>query len=338
MKTALIGLGRMGARHAVVIRQCDLDLAAICDVNEENLAKVGEDFDITEAGRFNDPFVMIEKVRPELLVIATTAPSHHGLVVAAAKAGVRKILCEKPMATSLAECSEMLAACKASGTELAINHQMRFMEQYVMPKELVESEEFGGLSSVTVTAGNFGMAMNGTHYFEMFRFLTGESAVKVNAWFGTEDLPNPRGPQFRDASGSIRLETASGKRFYMDCSADQGHGMHVTYMCRNARIDIDELSGALSYVVRLPAHRGLPTVRYGMPYETVSRTITPADAVAPTRAVLEALLIGKNYPSGEDGMLAMQLLIAAHLSHQQGGKTIDLREATLPQDLVLPVA
>lgn len=328
----------MGARHAEVIRQCGLDFAAICDLNKENLAKFGEEFDIAEAGRYDDPFTMIEKVRPELLVIATTAPSHHGLVIAAAKAGVRKILCEKPMATSLAECSEMLAACKASGTELTINHQMRFMEQYVIPKTLVESEAFGGLSSVTVTAGNFGMAMNGTHYFEMFRFLTGESPVKVNAWFGSEDLPNPRGPQFRDASGSVRLETPSGKRFYMDCSADQGHGMHVTYMCRNGRIDIDELSGVLSYVVRLSSHRELPTVRYGMPYETVSRTIAPADVVAPTKAVLEALLIGENYPSGEDGMLAMELLIAAHLSHQQGGTTKDLREETLPHNLVLPVA
>lgn len=338
MKTALIGLGRMGARHAVVIRQCGLDLAAVCDVNAENLAKVGEEFGVAEARRFNDPFALIEKVRPELLVIATTAPSHHGLVLAAAKAGVRKILCEKPMGTSLAECSEMLAACKASGTQLAINHQMRFMEQYVVPKDLVESDAFGGLSSVTVTAGNFGMAMNGTHYFEMFRFLTGESAVKVNAWFGGKDLPNPRGPQFRDASGSVRLETASGKRFYMDCSADQGHGMHVTYMCRNGRIDVDELSGVMSYVVRHPEHREQPTVRYGMPYETVSRTIAPADAVAPTKSVLDALLAGENYPSGEVGMLAMQLLIAAHLSHRQGGKTVDLRAESLPQDLVLPVA
>ncbi len=338
MKTALIGLGRMGARHAIVVRESKLDLVAVCDMNRENLAKVGEEFGVAETNRYDDPFALIENVRPELLVIATTAPSHHGLVIAAAKAGVRKILCEKPMGTSLAECSEMLAACRASGTELAINHQMRFMEQYIVPKTLAQSEAFGGLSSVTVTAGNFGMAMNGTHYFEMFRFLTDEPAVKVNAWFGSEDLPNPRGPQFRDASGSVRLETASGKRFYLDCSADQGHGMHVTYMCRNGRIDIDELSGVMSYVVRLPEHRDQPTVRYGMPYETVTKSITPADAVAPTKAVLEALLAGKNYPNGEDGMLAMKLLIAAHQSHQQGGKTVDLSVETLPQDLVLPVA
>lgn len=329
----------MGARHAAVIRNCKLDLMAVCDMNSENLAKVGEEHGIAETNRYDDPLALIENVRPELLVIATTAPSHHGLVIAAAEAGVRKILCEKPMGASLAECSEMLAACKASGTELAINHQMRFMEQYLVPKTLVASEHFGGLSSVTVTAGNFGMAMNGTHYFEMFRFLTGESALKVNAWFGSEDLPNPRGPQFRDVSGSVRLETASGKRFYMDCSADQGHGMHVTYMCRNGRIDIDELSGAMSYVVRLPEHKEQPTVRYGMPYETVTKSITPADAVAPTESVLKSLLLGGgNYPSGEDGMLAMQVLIAAHLSHQRGGKTVDLSVESLPQNLVLPVA
>lgn len=328
----------MGMRQATVLRQCGLQITAVSDINPEACQAVGEEYNIAPENRFVSGEELIEKIRPELLVIATTAPSHRQLVIKAANCGARKILCEKPMAVSLNECREMVAACQAAGVDLAVNHQMRLMEQYTVPKYMAASPEFGGIGSVIVSAGNFGMAMNGTHYFEMFRYMTDEEPVLVSAWFSDDDLPNPRGPQFKDAAGSIRLETPSGKRFYMDCSSDHGHGMQVTYNCRNGRITIDELDGSMHYVARHPEHRSQPTTRYGMPYDKGNRTITPADAVAPTRAVLESLLKGEEFPNGQDGLLAMKLLIAAHISSSRGGVTIDLRNEVLPSDLALPIA
>ncbi|MBB3312254.1 putative dehydrogenase [Rhizobium sp. BK196] len=338
MITALIGLGRMGMRHASVLEQCQLPIVAISDLNREACDAAGNRYGIPEERRFISGIELIDQIRPEFLIIATTAPGHCDLVVRAARNGAKMILCEKPMATNLRDCETMISACNSAGVKLAINHQMRFMEQYTLPKSMIESEAFGGLGSVIVSAGNFGMAMNGTHYFEMFRYLCGEDPVKVSAWFSKEELSNPRGPQFRDASGSIRLETPSGKRFYMDCSHDQGHGMNVTYNCRYGRISVDELAGTLSYVVRKEEYRNEPTTRYGMPYDSDSITITPADAVAPTRSVLEALLARADYPTGEHGLLAMKLLIAAHLSNERWGATIDLRSEPVSGDYTLPIA
>lgn len=338
VRAGLVGLGRMGARHATVLKQCGLAIAAIADINPAACEAVGSDHGIPHDHRFTSARDLVERVRPELLVVATTAPDHHDLVVAAAAHGAKLILCEKPMATSLGQCAAMVKACDSAGVKLAINHQMRFMEQYTIPKALCKSEDYGGLCSVIVSGGNFGLAMNGTHYFEMFRFLTEEEPVLVSAWFSSEEVPNPRGKQFKDAAGSVRLETASGKRFYLDCSSDQGHGMQVTYNCRNGRITIDELAGSMSFAVRDAEHREQPTTRYGMPYSTGSQTIAPADAVAPTRSVLEALLAGRDFPTGQDGHLAMKLLVAAHLSNERGGMTIDLRTEELPWDRHLPIA
>jgi hypothetical protein len=202
----------------------------------------------------------------------------------------------------------------------------------------VTSEAFGGLASVTVVAGNFGLAMNGSHYVEMFRFMTGERAARVASWFSSETVANPRGAEFVDRAGCLRLETASGQRFYMDAGTDQGHGMHVTYAGRNGRIDVDELEGHLRLVVRKAEHRAIPTTRYGMPWETSERRIAPADAVAPTRAVLDALLAGRDYPTGEDGRAVVEALVAAHLSDERGGATIDLASTTLPRERVFPWA
>lgn len=324
----------MGLRHLSVLRDLGLDIAGAVDLQESAREKARTDFSLPPTALFADANAMIERAKPELMVIATTAPSHADLVCLAAAAGALAILCEKPMAVSLAQCDRMIEACKASGTRLAINHQMRFMEQYTGPKAIVRDVPFGGLASINVVAGNFGLANNGSHYFEMMRFVTDEMPATVAAWFSSEKVPNPRGPQFEDRGGVVRVTTTGGKRFYMDASTDQGHGMHVTYVGRNGRLDVDELAGKARLVVRKSEHAGEPTTRYGMPYDEREWTIAPADSVAPTRAVVSALLADKNYPDGAVGRMAVEVLVAAHLSHEQGGATIDLTAAKLPRDRV----
>jgi myo-inositol 2-dehydrogenase / D-chiro-inositol 1-dehydrogenase len=328
----------MGLRHLQVLKDLKLDVVGVSDMQEAARAKAATDFGLPALALFADARDMIERAKPELVVIATTAPSHAELVCLAARNGATAILCEKPMATSLADCDRMIEACGKSGTRLAVNHQMRFMEQYTKPKVLVEDEAFGGLGSVSVVAGNFGMAMNGSHYFEMFRYLTDEMPATVSAWFSSDTVPNPRGPQFEDRAGTIRLTTRKGRRFYMDASTDQGHGMHVTYAGPQGRLDVDELAGQAHLVVRKAEHRAQPTTRYGMPCEESTIAITPADSVAPTRAVLSALLAGENYPDGAVGRMAVEVLVAAYTSHEQGGRTIDLPSGNLPRDRVFPWA
>src|SRR5262249_12575893 len=204
VKAALVGLGRMGLRHLQVLKDLNLDVVGASDVQEAARAKAGADFGLSSSALFTDARDMIERTKPELVVVATTAPSHAEIVCLAARKGARAILCEKPMATSLADCDRMIDVCATSGTRLAVNHQMRFMEQYTKPKALIEDEAFGGLGSVSVVAGNFGMAMNGSHYFEMFRYLTDEMPATVSAWFSSETVPNPRGAQFEDRAGTVR--------------------------------------------------------------------------------------------------------------------------------------
>lgn len=338
MNTALIGLGRMGMRHAQAVYNCGFPLVGIMDVNPDVVERAGAELGLTKDRHFTSANSLLQTVKPELLIIATTAPSHKTLALEACASGVKAILCEKPMSTALSECQEMISSCHAADIRLAVNHQMRFMEHYVRPKQLAASDAFGGLTSIMVSAGNFGLAMNGTHYFEMFRFVTGEFPVKVSAWFAEEDVPNPRGAEFKDAAGCVRLETESGKRFYLDCFPDQGHGLHVTYNCRNGRICIDELSGRMDFTVRLQEHRDAPTTRYGLPSENGTDHLSPTDATTSTAAVITALADGEEYPTGEEGLAAMKVLVAAHISNQRGGAVVDLRTEELPMELRLPIA
>jgi len=323
---AVVGAGRMGRRHMHAVRRSGLKLVGVADSSQASLREAQTEHDLAGDVLFSNQESLCAATVPECLIIATTADTHCALTCAAAESGCKYILVEKPMAVSLDECDLMLAACIRYGARLAVNHQMRFMEQYIEPKRLFESEAYGGLSSMTVIGGNFGFAMNGIHYFEAFRFIAGEFPVEVCAWFSPEIVPNPRGPQFEDRAGCIRATTTSGKRLYMDVGSDQGHGVRVVFAGRNGMVTVNELTGELLASVREGQHRSLPTTRYGMPAEDASRKIRAAEVIDTSAAVLLALLSGEDYVSGEDGRRTIELLVAAYQSAENGGRVVRIDE------------
>jgi len=329
----------MGQRHAEALQGLDMALVAVADPIETASARVVQAWQGEAAPTSCTSLAELLQVQvPELLVVATTADGHAAQALQAIEAGVRLILLEKPLATSLAACRQLSKACERTGARIAVNHQMRFLPQYQIPKDLLASAAFGCFHSMHVAAGNFGMAMNGTHYVEAFRFLADEAPIEVSAWFDAAILPNPRGPQFQDVSGCIRVTTASGRRLYIDASADQGHGVHVTYMARNGRITVDELTGTMTTVVRSAEHREAPTSRYGMEVEVQQHQIPPVELVESTKAVLQALLACEGYPTLANATLAVKTLVAAYHSHRQGGVPVRLADIADDDPEVFPWA
>lgn len=332
LRTAVIGLGRMGVRHLQAVKNLGMDVCGVTDTAQQALDAAQNQHGIAASACFTDALQMLATVRPQALVIATTAPTHAQYVIAAAESGVRYILCEKPMATSLAEADAMMAACARHGSRLAINHQMRFMPQYTRVKVLVGSAELGPLSSILVAGSNFGLAMNASHYFEMYRYISGAQVNSVQAWLEDSQLANPRGPQFDDRSGRLLARSDTGTSMFIDFSAASGWGLQVVYICRHGQIVVDELNGDMRVAARQAEFRGLPTTRYGMPADIQQFTIEPADTIEPTMAVWLALLEGLPCPDGAAGTHALSCLVAAHRSHENGGREQRLDDPQLPRD------
>ncbi|MDC8758878.1 Gfo/Idh/MocA family protein [Janthinobacterium fluminis] len=331
LRVAVIGLGRMGVRHLQAAQQLGMQVCGVADTAAPALQMAQDGYGVAPAACFTDAYAMLEAVRPQALVIATTAPSHAPFVLAAAAQGVRHILCEKPMATSLADAEAMIAACRDAGAGLAVNHQMRFMPQYTRVKALIGSAELGPLSSILVAGSNFGLAMNASHYFEMFRYIGDSQVHGVQAWLDAAPLANPRGAQFDDRSGRLLARSDNGVSMFIDFSATAGWGLQVVYICRHGQIVVDELNGAMRVAYRQAEFRDLPTTRYGMPVDIQEHSIEPADTVAPTMQVWNALLDGGSYPDGADGAHALACLVAAHASHEAGGSEVRLADAALPR-------
>lgn len=337
MRTAIIGVGRMGRRHIQVSRQSGGDLVGVYDTNGQSLALAQSEHGLSNELLFDDLGALFTKGRPECVIIAATADTHASLTCMAAERGVGFVLVEKPMAVSLQECDRMIETCARHGTKLAVNHQMRFMEQYTEPKRLFQTEAYGGMTSMTVVAGNFGFAMNGSHYFEAFRFLADEDLVEVSAWFSPEAVPNPRGAQFEDRAGCLRAVTRSGKRLYMDIGADQGHGVRVVYGCRRGMMTVNELDGELLCSEREEQYRELPTTRYGMPAVNTRHAIRPADVIDTSAAVLTALLTDVDNVSGHDARRVVAALVAAYQSAEHNSGPVRL-DGALDRTRVFPWA
>ena len=338
MRVGVIGIGRMGIRHVQAARQLGMQPVGLADISAEALDVACAAQGLERVLGFTDAVEMLRQTRPDAVVVATTAPTHAEFVHAAVEMGVRYVLCEKPMASSLEQADKMLAACAARGVRLAVNHQMRFMPQYTQVKALIGSEALGPLSGVVVAGSNFGLAMNASHYFEMFRYITGSPVRTIQAWFEEDLLPNPRGSQFQDRSGRLIATSIAGPSMFIEFSATAGYGLQVIYICRNGQITVDELSGDMRVAVRKSEFRELPTSRYGMPADVCQRAVEPADTVGPTMSVWSAMLSGAEFPDGLAGRQVLACLVAAHTSHEGGNCAVALDDPALPANRVFPWA
>lgn len=331
LRVGVIGLGRMGVRHIQAARNLGMTVCGAADMSEQAVEAARLSQDISPEACFTDATDMLRTARPDAVVVATTADSHFALVVAAAKCGARYILCEKPMATSLAETDAMREACERAGALLAVNHQMQFMPHYVRVKALIGSDELGPLVSVLVAGSNFGLAMNASHYFEMFRYISGGGVRSVRAWLEKDRLSNPRGSQFEDSSGRLLVRGTDDTAMYVDFSAGAGYGLQIVFICRQGQIVMDELNGEMRVSARKSEFRELPTARYGMPADVRVERVEPTDAVSPTMGVWSAMLAGKPFPDGAVGAQALACCVAAHVSHEKDGGEVLLDDSSLPR-------
>lgn len=88
---------------------------------------------------------------PELDIVSITTPPdlHHEMTLAALDAGVH-VLCEKPMALTVAEAEEMTGAAHDAGLVGMIDHEFRFIPARARAKELIDDGYLGDLRSVTI--------------------------------------------------------------------------------------------------------------------------------------------------------------------------------------------
>lgn len=126
-KVAVVGVGGRGEDHANSLKaRKDVDLVAICDINEELGKKLAAKYQTKYYHNYND---LLEKEKLDAVFIATPHYLHAPITVAAAEHEIN-IFCEKPMALNLHQCDEMIQACRKYGVKLAIGLQKRYSNEF----------------------------------------------------------------------------------------------------------------------------------------------------------------------------------------------------------------
>jgi UDP-N-acetylglucosamine 3-dehydrogenase len=149
------------------------EIVALADLVREN----AEAFRERHGGDaiYEDYKEMLANESLDMVSICTWPHLHAGMVIAAAKAGVKAIHCEKPMAPTWAEAKEMARVCDEHGVQLTFNHQRRFGPEFRQAREILRSGAIGDLVRLEGQCGN--LFDWGTHWFDMFFFYNDERNV-----------------------------------------------------------------------------------------------------------------------------------------------------------------
>ena len=114
----------------------DTQLAAAADIDPDKLDLFCERWSIPQ--RYRSYEEMLAQADVDIVSVCTLDNLHGPATIAAAEAGARGILCEKPMAFHLEEADRMIAACDRAGAKLVINHSMRFEANYINVQRMIE--------------------------------------------------------------------------------------------------------------------------------------------------------------------------------------------------------
>jgi len=193
----IIGAGAIAEWHVkgVLANQEKAKILAVADVDEVRAKEKAERWGVT--CWYTDYHHLLEREDINMVIISTPNCYHAEIACAAAEAG-KHILCEKPIATTLADADRMIQTCRKNKVKLQIGYQLRYHPYFLKVKELIDKGEIGeiisirgrmshdwggiekgptgsrGWFAVKELSGGGTLLDNGCHYFDLLRYLVGE--------------------------------------------------------------------------------------------------------------------------------------------------------------------
>ena len=357
MKVGIVGLGNAArAMHLPALEALDeVDLVGGCDLDSASRDAAEQTYRIQTF----DQLDALLGAGPEALIVATPPPAHAPVCIAALEAGVH-VVCEKPLAPTLALADRILAAAEASSARLALNHEFRCMPIFRAVRDQVGEPGTGRV--VTAQAwqcmdlppwsepGWRGELLTGVlyeaglHLVDYLLYLFGEKPVTVSAATSSCGAHESES----DAVALLTLEFSRGRLGQV--TQNRLSQLNTQYF--EVRADCEEASLRASYGGRARISAGLvrstrPHVRIewgrdGIAWsergpERVALERNPANAPMEAtkqllRETLRAFREGHAAPAeGQAGRDVLEVIAAAYQSARTG-RRIDLREGP-PEDL-----
>lgn len=145
----IVGCGWVARDYVApaIIAAPNARLVALCDPSPAAMARIAALE--PHAGCVTDLDALLARPDLDAVYVATPNHLHAPLVEAAARAG-KHVLCEKPMATTLADAERMVAACARAGVQYGTAFDQRFQAYHRRLRALVAAGELGTITSVRI--------------------------------------------------------------------------------------------------------------------------------------------------------------------------------------------
>lgn len=194
-RSAIIGAGMVGSVHAYAVHRAGGQLAAICASTPQRSELAAQRLGAERAATAEQ---VIAADDIDVVHVCTPNALHHDQALAALAAG-KHVICEKPLATTVADASALVGAAERAGTVAAVPFIYRF---YAMAREarsqiaetplwlvhgsylqdyMAKSDPTGWRSDPVQSGLSMTFADIGSHWCDMMEFVTGHRISTVCA-------------------------------------------------------------------------------------------------------------------------------------------------------------
>ncbi len=161
---AVIGYGFIGRRHVDTLKSFEQsDCVCVCDRNPLRLEEVKEKY--PDMKTYTSAEEMFAKESLDGVIISANNNQHKKLVLLAAE-NVKNIICEKPVAMSVADLDEMIEAVEAHGVRFTVHQQRRFDKDFNSVKECYDKKLVGDVYTIKSSLYGYNGNMHDWHVFK----------------------------------------------------------------------------------------------------------------------------------------------------------------------------
>ena len=214
-KVAQVGCGHRGQMHldGWLNNPDRFRVEAICDLDLEKASHAASTRGLA-VGIYSDADKMLAEVKPEVFCFSTLPNVRLSLVKLAVKRKVKALVFEKPMATSLAEASEIARLCRENGILAIVSHQQKYLTSFARFKSAVDGGEIGKIIRIDASCQAW-LSQLGTHYIDYVLWANGGARAQwVVGHVHGKELLGDHHPSPNYTMGQIKFE--NGVRSFVD--------------------------------------------------------------------------------------------------------------------------
>jgi predicted dehydrogenase len=234
IKLIQLGVGGFGHYWSKTLQTVeDVEIVALVDISPQALFTARNLLDLPESICFTSLDQALNSIKADMLLCVTPPRFHHDQIARAVAAGLH-VLCEKPLADTMADCVRILQLAQSTDRIIAVSQQYRYRPGTQTLSRLIQQGAIGEIGQIKLDfykgwyfqETDFRRTMPypilvdmAIHHFDLIRFITGLEAETIS---GSAWNP-PWSANAGDTSASLTLIMNNGARVAYNTSwAAQG--------------------------------------------------------------------------------------------------------------------